>query len=376
MIDIKVLKSIKDIGLFRNEWNNLLERSNCNYIYSTPEWVECWYEAFGFGSEIQIIAALKQDRLVGLLPMILRKAPLKDLGGRRMEFVSGPQGDCHDAIIERGLDCNVIPMLLESMLKYSIKTNLFILHHIVKESNTLSFIFDSFHKNNYKVAIQEETAPYLCLDSTKDEIEKNWSKKHKTDLRRQHKRLRNLGSLEFVIYSKKEQILELLKGFFETHKLSWESRGYKSRLGYDYLMQTFLKNLIHKIGVSECKKRIHFSTLNLNGNPISYHFGFLYNDHFYYYIPTYDKQYENFSPGKIHLLFLIEHGIENGWRLFDFLNGNEPYKYSWTKDSKKKITLIASKGISLSSLRRWWLVPGKEHARNLSKLVRSLRTRQ
>ena len=56
-------------------------------------------------------------------------------------------------------------------------------------------------------------------------------------------------------------------------------------------------------------------------------FGFLYANTFYYYIPTVlPNSFNNYKPGKILIIQLIEWCIKNNIKKFDFGLGNEKYK--------------------------------------------------
>jgi hypothetical protein len=49
---------------------------------------------------------------------------------------------------------------------------------------------------------------------------------------------------------------------------------------------------------------------------------------FCFYITGFDKRYAAFSPGTVIVAHAIREAICNGYRVFDFLRGDEPYKFS------------------------------------------------
>jgi CelD/BcsL family acetyltransferase involved in cellulose biosynthesis len=49
---------------------------------------------------------------------------------------------------------------------------------------------------------------------------------------------------------------------------------------------------------------------------------------FCFYITGFDKRYATFSPGTVIVAHAIREAICNGYRVFDFLRGDEPYKFS------------------------------------------------
>jgi CelD/BcsL family acetyltransferase involved in cellulose biosynthesis len=77
---------------------------------------------------------------------------------------------------------------------------------------------------------------------------------------------------------------------------------------------------------------VHFSVQRLGDRPISWHFGFLGRRVLHWYKPTYEREFEGFSPGKVHLARLVELGVGDGWREIDLGPGTESYKRLWTDD--------------------------------------------
>ena len=72
---------------------------------------------------------------------------------------------------------------------------------------------------------------------------------------------------------------------------------------------------------------IHFSKLNLNSEPIAFHLGFTFDNHYYFYKPAYNIKFSKFSPGKVHIMELMELVYKNGCKEFDFLYTSlTPYK--------------------------------------------------
>lgn len=61
--------------------------------------------------------------------------------------------------------------------------------------------------------------------------------------------------------------------------------------------------------------------------PASAIFSFEDEDGFYLYNSAYEPEMRNLSPGNVMLSHLIEQSIENGKQVFDFLKGDETYKF-------------------------------------------------
>ena len=49
----------------------------------------------------------------------------------------------------------------------------------------------------------------------------------------------------------------------------------------------------------------------------------------FYYLNGFDPAHEKFSPGTLLIGHAIEQALAENHEAFDFLRGQEPYKYSW-----------------------------------------------
>jgi CelD/BcsL family acetyltransferase involved in cellulose biosynthesis len=74
---------------------------------------------------------------------------------------------------------------------------------------------------------------------------------------------------------------------------------------------------------------LHTSVLTLNNEPVSLTFGFNRGGQYDYFSPVFNPGCEQSSPGKVHLMYLLQDLMEKGYSLFNFLAGDEPYKQHW-----------------------------------------------
>jgi CelD/BcsL family acetyltransferase involved in cellulose biosynthesis len=172
---------------------------------------------------------------------------------------------------------------------------------------------------------EADRSPFIDLRDVAsiDTVLVNSSKNLRQDVGRRVRRLEELGDLHLRVYGGSEVGLakDALDGLIY---------AYCDRWGGDKKIAEFWKQML-----SACLPMgfLHMSVLESNGAPISWHMGFLYKGRFYYYKPAYDVQLAAYSPGKVHLMKLIEQSLRQGATVFDFLRGEEAYKYDWTKSS-------------------------------------------
>ena len=157
------------------------------------------------------------------------------------------------------------------------------------------------------------------------------------DIRRQIRRLGEMGTLRFVEYASVKDIPEnLFEQFMEAHRQKWPNA---------YKAPHFHERLVAACGVDG---PIHFSVMMLDETPIAWHLGFEYQGVYYYYMPAGNPEYLKQSPVKIHLYHLILRAIEKGYTLYDHLRGDETYKSGWS-DGFKYVNDLAVISSSVSS---------------------------
>jgi CelD/BcsL family acetyltransferase involved in cellulose biosynthesis len=171
-------------------------------------------------------------------------------------------------------------------------------------------------------SVENESAPFSDLSSfrTPGDFMQTLKTSLRGDIGRQIRRLEKIGSPELLEYNDLNDAVNELPAFLELHKRKWPG-AYKARGFHENLLRAgFRDNLVH------------FTALRVNENIISYHLGFRYKRRYYYYMPVIDPGYENYSPGKLHLMKLVEYAINNNFLIFDHLRGSESYKSGWTSD--------------------------------------------
>ena len=168
---------------------------------------------------------------------------------------------------------------------------------------------------------QGEICP--SLDLTKIDSEEAlmtfFGTKLRGDIRRQIRRLGEMGTLRFVEYASVKDMPDgLFEQFMEAHRLKWP---------HAYKAPHFHERLVAACGLNG---PIHFSAMMIDDTPIAWHMGFEWQGVYYYYMPAGNPDYLKQSPVKIHLYHLILRAIEKGYTLYDHLRGDETYKSGWS----------------------------------------------
>jgi CelD/BcsL family acetyltransferase involved in cellulose biosynthesis len=72
-------------------------------------------------------------------------------------------------------------------------------------------------------------------------------------------------------------------------------------------------------------------SLTIDGQPVADQWGFVFNGRYYAYVATWEPEFEEASPGKLHLEEVIRACHERGLGVADFLMPAARYKFTWTE---------------------------------------------
>ena len=159
---------------------------------------------------------------------------------------------------------------------------------------------------------QHETAAVLSLPSTYEDWLASIGKKERHEVRRKRRRfVAEFGEIEIVPHGS-----EAINMFCAMHRTSQGDKG----MFMTGEMQSYFEDLLDTGGAT-----IH--TLMCDGIPRANAFGFETDDGYYYYNSAYDMDAAMASPGIVLLASMVEDQIARGARVFDFLKGDERYKY-------------------------------------------------
>ncbi len=306
---------------FVETWHHIYQ-SGSNHLFFCPQLVRIWYEVYHCIRKIQpafLLADNGEKRLVW--PLIIDKSPLKRGGFKSLRPAGFYEFDCHDPITD-GM------MSLEDWIGFYCQ--------FIEEFSTVLqgrsgylwiprlYNIPAIRCEPYPWMRPGTTSPFIDLTryDSLDNLLLTCSKQHRQDVRRQTRRLSEKGDVQLVSYTARDldQAFEELKIHLEHHSIQWpgvpHAAGWHERL---------IKELL-PTGM------VDFTVLRCGDEVISRHLGFSDSDSYYYYMPTYNSKWYNFSPGKIHLARLVERAINQDKKRFELLSGNESYKYQWTRD--------------------------------------------
>jgi CelD/BcsL family acetyltransferase involved in cellulose biosynthesis len=168
----------------------------------------------------------------------------------------------------------------------------------------------------------EEVCPVITLPDRWDIYLNGITKKQRHEIRRKLRKAENsVQTRWYVINSSNDLTDEAIETFIDLHQKSTpDKKGFWNRA-----MLNFFRSLIKKIAALGWLK-LYF--LEIDGQPASALLCFDYQNEILLYNSGFDgRRFGNLSPGIVLISYSIQHAINLGRIRYDFLRGNEGYKF-------------------------------------------------
>ena len=317
------------------EWNDLLSRSLTNVLFLTREWQKTWWRELGDGDLRVITMRDEAGKLQGIAPLFFNPG---DLGRTEGAFVGCREvSDYLDFIFARDCEAECYQALVDCLSSADGPAwDVFSLCNIPESSPTLSRLVDLVQACGWRAEKKfEDVSPFIALPGSFEEYLASLEGKERRELQR---KLRRAG--EDVLVTVAGDAAKLDQDMDDFLRLMVASMPTKATF-----MTPRMAAFFHAIGrVMFEAGRLHLSFLEVRGERAATYLDFIYDNSVLVYNSGLDPyKFAQLSPGQVLLGRLIEQAILEKRRVFDFLQGNEEYKYKLGGKNQNLYTLYISK---------------------------------
>ena len=116
--------------------------------------------------------------------------------------------------------------------------------------------------------------------------------------------------------------------------------------------------------------RLRLTWLELDGRPLAAEYGFTGGKTVFYYQSGFEPELAGEQPGWLSLAVSLRQAIEEGYRGFDFLRGDEPYKASW-RAQQRPLVRVRVAGSQPSDRLRFATSRACEHVKDWARCLLS-----
>lgn len=342
---IEVVDDLAEFGRQRDAWDAVASR------FETPLLSHDWFVscAASFGGSLHVVECWSEGRLAAAAPLVLTGPSglrrLEVLGARVLFEPTGFIYECGEALSSlcRGIARLALPMML---------------HRLPRNSPVQAALTGATEGRGWWASGNGGDCPLVALPATFDDYLQSRSPQRRYDLRRAHRRLEAMGSIDFRFLAPAEHELD---GLLRT-ALAVESSGWKGRAGSAIETRPEMRDFIVDYSRRACRAgQLRIGFLDVDCEPAAVEIGILSDGRFWVLKIGYDERWASASPGLQLLTECIRESIERGCVTHEFLGTSESWIEPWADERRQHDTLRyypqTWRGIatwSLDQARRLW----------------------
>jgi CelD/BcsL family acetyltransferase involved in cellulose biosynthesis len=325
---IQTIRTCDEFLDLRDEWNALLHTATSDCIFLSHEWLSTWWKYLAGSRRLHILTARDGASLVGVLPVAERPPQVARMMPRVLEFLgSGTIGsDYLDAIVAKGREAEVLAAFADHLHRRRLMLQL---SQLRGGSNTVSLLAEELRHQDWQVTETKiNVCPYIDLTGL------NWETYLATlgpSVRKNIQRyLRNLPKVfntRLDCVQSPAEASNALAIAIDLHHKRWGSHGTSEAFQSESIVA------FHRDFVQLAANRgwLRLLILSLNEAPAAALYGLRYGPTFYFYQSGFDPAYGRHSVGAATMGLTIKTAIEEGASEYDFLHGDEEYKFHWAR---------------------------------------------
>ena len=300
----------------KKEWDQLLINSDFPNPFSSIPFYNAWVDTFIDDQEkIRVLFFYDDEFLIGIAPLIIDKQSktISILGDKDLF-------DYRDIIVNSDYANHIYELLLfdffdcEMYQKYK-----FIFESIPENSHLINFL-KKLNLDQYEIDVNEEdVTPAIELSNSWEDYLMLLNKKQRHEVRR---KLRKFEAEEFTnqLITNPVQSDKFFDDFFDLFV--------KSRQDKEEFLTSDRKNFFEKLLFNfAAVSQLRILSLDDGGKLISACIVIDYNETYFLYNNAYSLMYNSFSVGLVSKIYAIKESLERNKNNFNFLRGNERYKY-------------------------------------------------
>lgn len=343
-LHIMELRHAEALTGLRDEWNALLEHCERATLYQTWEWNEAWWQMFHRRKRLRLLLLRRGETLVGIVPLYVSRhlgTPL-----RRLAFLGTGAADYLDVLC-READAPAVYAAMRDYLEQGRGYDMADFQQmrptaLLHEAAQMPAAPETRLKTAETV---QEVCPSLTLPNTYDAFAARLSKSMRYHISRHEKSLRKDFPTISLRLADAAELPHAMTALFDLHQKRWNARLLPGVLGGDRI-QAF-----HRLVAERFAARgwLRLYLAQTEERTLAALYCFRFRERHYYYLGGFAPELGKYSLGTLLMNHAIRAAIAEGCTEFDFLRGNEAYKYRWQPTERPNYRLLLVKPRSLRS---------------------------
>ncbi|MCS6908655.1 MAG: GNAT family N-acetyltransferase [Anaerolineales bacterium] len=325
MWQFQVVQTLDEFGALAGDWNRLLAESASHVPFLRHEYLFTWWQTLGGGEwpsgELSIVLARDETgELRGIAPLFLTQnregqAALMLLGSIEIS-------DYLDFIVRQPDLLSFCRGLLQFLGGLASPAwQVIDLYNVLDSSPTLPALEAAAQQLGWRYRAEPlQHSPYIPLPGDWEAYLAGISKKQRHEIRRKLRRLEESGlSFRWYIVQEEQHLDREIGDFIELMAMDSEKQA--------FLTAVMRSQMRSAVWAAFRAGWLQLAFLEIEGEKAAGYLNFDYGNQIWVYNSGMNPRFNAYSPGWVLLSYLIKWANEHGRTAFDFMRGNEEYKY-------------------------------------------------
>ncbi len=328
---VEVVTDVAAFDAIGAEWNALLQASGSDTVFLTSEWLSAWASRLGADRRLHVLLVRRGGELIGAAPLAWRRRRLLGwLGVPCLEFLgTGIVGsDYLDVIVRRGFEGEAEAALVGALRRVRAMVEF---AQLAAGRSVAAGVAAALTRSGWSRETRPvDVCPYIDLRGRDwDSYLASLGGEHRYAFRRKLRRLSARG-FEFRRAASEDERRVALDTLVALHNRRWESRGGSDAFGGEVVAfhHDFTRRALGR-------GWLRLYVLSSGDRPLAALYGLRYGGTFSFYQSGFDPEAARDGAGTVCMGLAIQSALQEGTSEYDFLHGDEPYKFHWARDVRR-----------------------------------------
>jgi CelD/BcsL family acetyltransferase involved in cellulose biosynthesis len=342
---VQVVSTYQEFLGLEPVWDRLVLAGGQQNPFQEFGWARAWWDAFGDGSQLNVLVVWANDEAVAIAPLVLTRLRLMAVPVRRLGFFYNAHVPRADFIV--GANATLARRAIWQHLATCGNWDLLQLCQIPAESETMRELPELADLGGHRSGVWSSSeAPYIPLAGTWQEYLAGLASKHRANLRNRFKRLSNAGAMNAESIASPEELDGALADGIRLEAAAWkgdEGTAIASSAECCRFYSEFARYAARRGWL-----RINF--LRAGDRRIAFQYALDYQNQVFLLKEGYDPAYSAYSPSSLLLAMQLESLFGRKNARFDLLGDFVEWKRSWARQATAHCWLYV---YSRTSKGRW-----------------------
>ena len=323
-VEVAAITSIDECLSLKDEWLELEQNNTSADFFQSWFWTERFLRQIEKDPHSQpfVLTARTQNRLIALLPLSIQNRKLRSC----LTGLAEPYQQYTEMLVLEGSNAKeIFSKWLGEFRKAGV--DYLQLGQVRTDSNLFQAMDGVISPSG-----EQEAAPFVDLSAWKDfeAYSSSLNRKTRKNMRNAHNRIAKTDRVSHSVFFGGSDLQQTINNVYEGRRSWLRKNGLTSRAFSDDGFKKFIFQL--QDGDSSSVRMIA-TELKHGDATVAEQVGFIHKNCYYAYMSDWNTDYEQISPGRMHLGEILKTCYAMNLQRADFMIPAVPYKFTWAKEA-------------------------------------------